>query len=151
MMCVMHNKSIVGLSDSTRAPLTKLTKKGHVATDKIRHAHIRSKAEAVGPARADVRLAESVAVRVSRARGGRQRFVNPGRDAAAHLKQQAQPSQSPRLAGEGKARLIARQCSTPLDGSARWTLRLVVDQAVAVEIGEAIFHETVHPVRKNMR
>ena len=48
-----------------------------------------------------------------------------------------------RLDGAGEARLIALTCSTPPPGRTRWTLRLLADELVRLEVVEAISHETV--------
>jgi transposase len=149
--CVMNKKYIVRLSDAERAQLTALIRKGKAAAYKIRHAHILLKADAAGPAWTDARIAESFSVSVNTVLGVRQRFVEQGLEAALNRKPQAQPSRAPRLDGEGEARLIALRCSTPPDGHARWTLRLLADQAVALEIVEAISHETVRQVLKKVR
>lgn len=148
--CVMNKKYIVRLSDAERAQLTELTGKGKAAAYKIRHAHILLKADAAGPAWTDARVAESFAVSVHTVWGVRQRFVEDGLEAALNRKPQAHPSRAPRLDGEGEARLMALRCSAPPDGHARWTLRLLADQAVALEIVEAISHETVRQVLKKM-
>jgi transposase len=148
--CVMNKKYIVRLSDAERAQLTELTRKGKAAAYKIRHAHILLKADAAGPAWTDARIAESFSVSVNTVLGVRQRFVEQGLEAALNRKQQAHPSRAPQLDGEGEARLIALRCSAPPDGHARWTLRLLADQAVALEIVEAISHETVRQVLKKM-
>lgn len=146
--CVMNKKYIVRLSDAERAQLTELTGKGKAAAYKIRHAHILLKADAAGPAWTDARVAESFAVSVHTVWGVRQRFVEDGLEAALNRKPQAHPSRAPRLDGEGEARLMALRCSALPDGHARWTLRLLADQAVALEIVEAISHETVRQVLK---
>ena len=54
-------------------------------------------------------------------------------------------------ATEGAAWLIVLRCSAPPDGHARWTLRRLADQAVALELVAAISHETVRQVLKKMR
>jgi transposase len=148
--CVMNKKYIVRLSNAERAQLTELTRKGKAAAYKVRHAHILLKVDAAGPAWTDARIAESFAVSVNTVLGIRQRFVEQGLEAALNRKPQAHPSRAPRLDGEGEARLIALRCSAPPDGHARWTLRLLADQAVALEIVEAISHETVRQGLKNM-
>jgi transposase len=146
----MNKKYIVRLSDAERAQLMELTSKGKAATYKIRHAHILLKADAAGPAWTDAKIAESFAVSVNTVLGVRQRFVEQGLEAALNRKPQAHPSRAPRLDGEGEARLIALRCSAPPDGHARWTLRLLADQAVALEIVETISHETVRQMLKKM-
>src|SRR5262245_31287660 len=147
----MPKQYIVRLSDEARQQLTALISKGKTAASKIRHAHILLQADADGPAWTDERIAESFAVSLNTVMGVRQRLVEQGLEAAAPRKQQAHPSRQPRLDGEGEARLIALRCSAPPDGHARWTLRLLADQAVALEIVEAISHETVRQARKKTR
>ena len=147
----MPKKYIVRLSDEERQQLTELISKGKTAAYKIRHANILLKADADGPAWTDERIAESFAVSLNTVMGVRQRLVEQGLEAALTRKKQAHPSRQPRLDGEGEARLIALRCSAPPDGHARWTLRLLADQAVALEIVEAISHETVRQALKKTR
>ena len=148
--CPMNKKYIVRLSDEERGQLTELTRKGHVAAYKIRHAHILLKADAAGPSWTDERIAESFSVSVNTVIGVRQRLVEQGLEAALNRKTQAHPSRSPLLDGEGEARLIALRCSAPPEGHARWTLRLLADQAVVLEIVDAISHETVRQALKKI-
>jgi hypothetical protein len=144
----MNKKYIVRLSDEERSQLTALTNKGKAAAYKIRHAHILLKADADGPAWTDVKIAESFSVSVNTVLGVRQRLVEQGLEAALNRKQQDHPSRSPLLDGAGDARLIALRCSEPPAGHARWTLRLLAEQAVALEIVETISHETVRQALK---
>jgi transposase len=147
----MNKKYIVRLSDEERCQLAELTRKGNATADKIRQANILLKAEVDGPAWTDGRIAESFSVSVNTVLGVRQRLVEQGLDAALNRKKQAHPSRSPLLDGAGEARLIALRCSAPPAGHARWTLRLLADQAVALEMVEAMSPETVRPVLKKMR
>jgi transposase len=149
--CAMNKKYIVRLADEERRQLAELTRKGKAAAYKIRHANILLKADANGPAWTDERIAESFSVSVNTVLGVRQRLVEQGLEAALNRKKQARPSRSPLLDGAGEARLIALRCSAPPTGHGRWTLRLLADQAVALEIVEAISHETVRQVLKKMR
>jgi Homeodomain-like domain len=146
----MNKKSIGRLTDAERGQLPEVTRKGHAAADKLRHAQSLWKAEANGPAWPDERIAERFAVSVNTVPGSRQRLVEPGLEAALNRKKQARPSRPPRFDGEGEARLMALRCREPPAGHARGTLRLLADQAVAVEIVEAIRHETVRQGLKNM-
>jgi transposase len=147
----MNQKYIVRLTEEERRQLTELTRKGKAAAYKIRHAQILLQADADGPAWPDERIAESVAVSVNTVHGVRQRLVEQGLEAALNRKQQARPSRPPLLDGEGEAKRIALRCREPPAGHARWTLRLLADQAVALDIVEAISHETVRQTLKNMR
>jgi transposase len=147
----MNKKYIVRLSDEERRHLTELTRKGTAAAYKIRHAHILLKADTDGPAWPDERIAESFSVSINTVQGVRQRLVEQGLEAALNRKKQPRPSRPPLLDGEGEARLIALRCSAPPAGHARWTLRLLADQAVALDIVETISHETVRQTLKKMR
>lgn len=147
----MNKKYIVRLSAEERSQLTELIRKGKAAASKIRHAHILLKADADGPAWTDEHIAASFSVSVLTVQGVRQRLVEQGLEAALNRKKQARPSRAPRLDGAGEARLIALRCSAPPAGHARWTLRLLADQAVALDIVEAISHETVRQTLKKMR
>jgi hypothetical protein len=149
--CAMNKKYIGRLSDEEREQLAELTRTGKAAVDKIRHAQILLKAEANGPAWTDERIAESFSVSVNTVLSVRQRLVEQGLEAALNRKQQAHPSRGPLLDGAGEARLIALRCSAPPTGHVRWTLRLLADQAVVLEMVEAISHETVRQTRKKMR
>ena len=42
-----------------------------------------------------------------------------------------------------EARLIALACATPPEGQARWSLRLLADEPVRLEVVETVSHETV--------
>ena len=147
----MNKKYIVRLSDAEREQLAELTRKGKAAASKIRHAHIVLKADANGPAWTDAQIAERFAVSVHTGLGVRQRLVEQGLEAALTRKKQQHPSHTPRLDGEGEARLIALRCGEPPAGHARWTLRLLADQAVALDIVETISHEPVRQALKKTR
>ena len=75
----------------------------------------------------------------------RQRCVEAG--IAACLKQRPR-ARTRLLDGEQEAHLVALTCSPAPEGRARWTLRLLRDQLVALEIVETISHETVRQTLK---
>lgn len=52
------------------------------------------------------------------------------------------------LDGAGEARLVALACSEPPEGCARWTLNLLAEQLVELQVGESISHEKVRQVLK---
>jgi transposase len=73
----------------------------------------------------------------------RQRCCEVGPLEALERKQQQGVSRTPKLDGEGQARLITLACSSAPEGCKRWTLRLLADKLVELEVVEAISHETV--------
>lgn len=76
----------------------------------------------------------------------RQRFVEEG--LAAGLKQRPGAGRKRQIQGEQEAPLIALRCSDPPQGQARWTLRLLADQMIALGYVESISHETVRQTLK---
>ena len=48
-----------------------------------------------------------------------------------------------KLDGEQEARLVALACSAPPEGRKRWTLRLLAERLVQLEVVEELSHETV--------
>jgi hypothetical protein len=144
----MNKKYIVRLNEEERRQLTELVTKGKSAASKIRHANILLKADADGPAWKDERIAEGFFVRVSTVNAVRQRFVQQGLEAALNRKKQDMPSRKRVLDGEKEAKVIALRCNQAPKGHARWTLRLLAEKAVELEIVDSISHETVRQTLK---
>ena len=76
----------------------------------------------------------------------RQRLVAGGLERA--LNDLPRPGQRRKLDGKQEAHLVAVACSAPPEGPARWTLRLLADQAVELELTGSISRETVRQVLK---
>jgi hypothetical protein len=53
--------------------------------------------------------------------------------------------------GDIEAHLIATACSTPPTGQAHWSLRLLADELIRLEVVETISHDTVRQTLKKMR
>jgi transposase len=64
------------------------------------------------------------------------------------LNEDPRPGQRRKLDGRGEAQLIAVACSQAPDGHAHWTLRLLADKLVQLEVVESISHETVRRTLK---
>jgi transposase len=140
----------VTLTAEERNALHALIAVGKASASKMAHARILLKADAAagGPAWTDVRIAEAVEVNVTTVERVRERFVEQGLDAALVRKAQARPSREPLLDGRAEARLVTLACSAPPRGRARWTLRLLADRLVELEVVEAVSTETVRRALK---
>ena len=77
-----------------------------------------------------------------------ERLVKEGIESALNRKPSKTPPRQTIIDGEVEAKLIALRCGEPPAGQARWTLRLLADIAVELEIVPAISHETVRQVLK---
>ena len=146
-------KYIVTLTAEERQALSDLIAAGKAAAKRLAHARILLKADAApgGPAWADDRIAEAVEVSVATVERVRQRFVEQGRDAALDRKRRERPARPPKLDGRAEARLIALACSAPPKGRAAWTMQLLADKLVELEVVDTISDETVRVALKKTR
>ncbi len=102
--------------------------------------------DANGPNWTDELVADAFGCHRNTVANVRQRFVEHGLEAALERQKRTYP---PRLVdGKLEAQIIALRCSSPPEGRARWTLRLLADKLVELEIVPAISHETVRQVLK---
>lgn len=144
----MNKRYIVRLTDEERQELSELVSKGKAAAYKIKHANILLKVDADGPAWSDEQVAHAFGCHRNTVGNLRQRFVEEGLEAALQRKKQVRRSRECTCDGEAEAKLIALRCSEPPAGFARWSLRLLADKAVELEIVPTICHETVRQVLK---
>ncbi len=108
------------------------------------HARILLKADENGPEGGllDADTATAVEVSIATVERVRQRFVEHGLESA--LERKAPDRQYTRcLDGAAEAKLIALTCGDPPAGCLRWTLRLLANQLVELEVVESVSHETV--------
>jgi hypothetical protein len=76
--------------------------------------------------------------------------VTNGFDIALNGKKRETPPRQKVLDGEQEAKVIATRLGSPPDGFAHWTLRLLTDKVVELEIVDSISHETVRQTLKKM-
>jgi len=144
----MNKKYIVRLTDEERRHLSHLVSTGKAAAYKIKHANMLLKADGDGDDWSDEQIAHAFSAHPNTAAGVRQRFVLEGMEAALNRKKRQTPPREKLLDGEKEAHLIALRCSRPPEGQARWTLRLLADKLLELEIVESISHETVRQTLK---
>jgi Homeodomain-like domain len=78
----------------------------------------------------------------------RQRCVEHGLEAALVRKKQDRPSRERKLDGRAEARLVALACSAPPDGRKEWTMKLLADRLVELEVVDTVSDETVRRALK---
>lgn len=139
----MSIKYIVNLDDDERAMLRDLTKKGKVAARKVARAQILLHADTH---LSDDAIAAALHVSVSTVHRTRQRCVEAG--VAAALTERPRPGAKRLLDGKQEALIIATACTPAPTGHARWTMQLLADRVVEIEVVEAISDETVRRVLK---
>ena len=142
-------KYVVHLENEEREQLQALIDEGGRAAAVLRRARILLKADQTptGPGWSDERIAEFAEVSLSTVHRVRQRLVQEGFEAAVFRKP-ASDRLYRKLDGEGEARLIAVACSAPPEGRCRWTLKLLAQRLVVLEVVDTISYESVRRTLK---
>jgi len=146
----MEKKYIVRLTDEERETLRVVIKKLKGSSQKVRRAQILLKADADGPNWTDKKIAEAFSCRTKTVENIRKRLVTEGFGVVLDGKKPERPPRRKRLDGKQEARLIALRMGQPPQGFANWTLRLLAEKAVVLEIVDSISHETVRQTLKKM-
>jgi transposase len=139
----------VRLTAEERAHLHELLSKGKAAARMLAHARVLLKAdESVdGPRLTDQQIAEAVEVNRTTVERVRMRCVEEGVEAT--LRPRPSRQVHPRkLDGVQEAQLVTLACSPAPKGRGRWSLRLLADKLVELEIVDDISHETVRQTLK---
>ncbi len=144
----MEKKYIVRLTEEERKTLREVIRKLKGSSQKVRRAQILLKADADGPNWTDRRIAEAFSCRTQTVESLRQRLVTEGFDVALCGKKRVKPPREKLLDGEQEAKLIAMRLGEPPRGFANWSLRLLAEKFVELEIVESISHETVRQTLK---
>jgi transposase len=139
----------VTLTPAERDELHQLIAAGTAAARKLAHARILLKADTpLGEhGLLDADIAAAVEVSVQTVERVRRRFVEEGLETALVPRPSTAPHPTT-LDGRGEARLLAETCSPPPGGQGRWTLKLLAERLVELQVVETISYETVRRVLK---
>lgn len=141
----------IKLSSEERSSLTSLTRSSkRVSAKKVLKAQALLLADESedGPACSDARIMEATGMKPATLVRLRKRVCEVGPLEALERKRQASPSRRKIIDGEVEAQLTQLACSEAPDGRNKWTLRLLADQLVELEIVDSISHETVRAAMK---
>jgi len=144
-----NTKYVVRLAQDERKELEALVKRGKVAADKRRRAQVLLKADA-GSERSgltDQEVASALDVGVATVHRVRRAYVEEGLQDALSRKPAIRHRQR-KLDGAGEARLVAVACSPAPEGRVRWTIRLLADKLVELQVVDTIDKETVRRTLK---
>jgi transposase len=145
----MKKKYPVILTEAEREQLKNLIAAGTAPARKLTHARILLKADQSpeGPGWVDERVAEAVEVSQPTVARVRKQYAQEGLERALNRRPPKREYRR-KLDGEQEARLIALACSEPPEGQARWSLRLLADRLVELEVVEEISYQTVRRTLK---
>jgi hypothetical protein len=139
-----QTKYTVRLTEDERAHLRTMIGQGTAPARKLMHARILLKADQAegGPAWADAAIAGAIEIHPATVGRVRRAYVEHGLDTALDRKAPTRVY-ARRLDGVAEAHLVALACGDPPTGRARWTLRLLADELVLLEVVETVSHETI--------
>jgi len=145
----MKKKYPVILSDTERDKLKSLIAAGTASARKLTHARILLKADQSpeGPGWVDDAVAEAVEVSQPTVSRVRKQYFEEGLEAALNRRPPNREYHR-KLDGEQEARLVALACSEPPEGQARWSLRLLADRMVELEVVEDLSYQTLRRTLK---
>ncbi len=137
------------LDDGQRARLRTLVGSGTAPARQLTRARILLKADhgAGGPGWSDQAIAGALEVHPGTVQRIRRQFVADGLDATLARKRPDRVY-ARRLDGRQEAHLVALACAETPAGQARWSLRLLADELVRLEVVETVSYDTVRRTRK---
>lgn len=145
----MKKKYPVILSDTEREELKRLIAAGTAPARKLTHARILLKADQSpqGPGWVDEKIAEAVETSQPTVSRVRKQYFEEGLEEALNRRPPNRVYHR-KLDGEQEARLLALACSEPPEGQARWSLRLLADKLVELEVVDEVSYQTVRRTLK---
>src|SRR5260370_38928029 len=149
----MHKHSVVALTTAERDSVKRVLAAGSESVRKLTQARIVLKADQgpEGPGWADQAIADAVEVSQPTVSRVRKQYVEQGLAAALNRRPPTREYVR-KLDGVQEAHLIALACAKPPTGQARWSLRLLADKLVELEIVEdAVSYQTVRRMLKKQR
>jgi transposase len=141
---------VVELTPEERNVLKSLLKQERLSAKKRMRARVLLKIDEGedGPAWLHARAAEALDVHVNTVTVVAKKLVQEGLEAAISRKKHRRPGRTKVVAGEVEETLLALATGKPPEGHARWTLRLLADRLVELEVVESVSHETVRKALK---
>ncbi|MBF0446286.1 MAG: helix-turn-helix domain-containing protein [Magnetococcales bacterium] len=130
-------KYVVRLTAEERKKLSELTSKGRGPAAALRRARILLKADESGEDSGwtDAVICDALDVSLKTVSRVRKAFVEEGFDAALNRKR-PQGRRFRKLDGEQEARLITLACSSPPKGRNRWTLKLLANKLIELNVSD---------------
>lgn len=142
----------VTLTQDERSDLESLTKKGKTHARKFMRARALLLCDAGpgGPAWKVADVAKALGVTTRTIENLKKRFVEDGLDVAIERKKREKPPREVVFDGAFEARLLALACSEPPEGYQRWTVRLLADKVVELNIAPSVSPMTIQRALKKM-
>jgi transposase len=137
----------VQLNEQERLRLQKIVRSGKDRARKITRCRILLLADEAN-GKKDEEISNALNVCLATIFNIRRRYAQEGLERA--IGEGARSGQPPKFKGRAAAKITAIACSTPPEGQARWSLRLLADRAVELKIVDSISHQSVRNILKKM-
>jgi hypothetical protein len=146
----MAKRYVIELLSEEREELEALVRRGKASAQRLTRARalLLSDTSECGPGWIDADIALALGITTRCVEMLRKRAVEDGPLAAIERKPQVRPSVAPKFDGEKEAKLISLACGAPPAGHKRWSLRLLADKLVELNVFESVSHERVRQVMK---
>lgn len=139
----MLKKYIINLSIYQREQLEQLINKGKISARKYKRIQIILMSES---GYSDIDIATTLKVSVATIERVRKKFVQLGLESTLHEK--PRPGKPKKLAINEEVFLIATACSDPPNGRVNWTMQLLANKLVQLEVVDSISSETIRRTLK---
>ena len=136
----------VSLNEEEQEALIRYLRRGKSSARSLTRARILLLAD---EGRDDGKIAGTLKVSKSTANRIRKRYCEGGLDFALHEK--ARSGAPSKIDGRIEAQLTLLACSEPPDGRSKWTVRLLADKLVEMEVIDSISHMSVQRLLKKMK
>jgi len=141
-------KFIVRLSDEERKTLEAIVKKFKGTSQKVKRAIALLKADADGPNWINEKIRDLTGLSIQTIVNIRKQLVLEGFEVVLERKKRRLPPVPKKLDGLQETKLIASRCGSPPEGFGQWSLRLLANQMVVLEVVDSISPETVRQTLK---
>ena len=138
----------VDLTDTERAALREILSKNKAKRSTIINAYVLLKADR-SCGWTNEAIASAYEVSTKKVEQLKKRFVEKGFEAALYRKPVTNAHRR-KITGDEEAHLIALYCSQAPEGQERWTLRMLADKMVELDIIASVSHETIRRTLKKM-
>jgi transposase len=139
----MAKRYRVTLTDEERERLEGLTRKGTASVRMVRRAQTLLLA---AEERTDEEIVKALRIGVSTVERTRRRFVEEGLEAS--LRERPRPGARPKLGPKAQAYVVALACTKPPEGRHRWTMQMLADRVVELELVPDITDEAIRLLLK---
>lgn len=136
----------VSLKEEEREELKRYLRKGKSSARSLTRARILLLAD---EGRDDEEIADALKVSKSTVSRIRKRYCESGLDFSLHEKSRS--GAPPKIDSRIEAQLTLLACSDPPDGRSKWTVRLLADRLVEMEVIDSISHMSVQRLLKKMK